>query len=130
MKRKIVFAQKPGSFGIRGLAGLHDRAIFVGKPCPGDQGGGIIADMELAGGNAIAVRKVDADGKPVRNWGQCPLTTKNGQANVTLEGDGALVPLAMLEVAIFVDVPDVQPAKQPDIEQTAKPIPAQPKGGK
>jgi hypothetical protein len=36
----------------------------------------------------------------------------------------------MLEVAIFVDVPDVQPAKQPDVEQPAKPIPAQPKGGK
>jgi len=137
LKRKIKLIRKPASLQIAGVARLQEHAIYVGMPCPADQGGGFVADMELVGGSTIAIRKVDDKGQPVRRFGKCPLTNRSGNS-MDIEGDGVLVAMSALEGVVFEDVPEEPKQKQaglgglgnaPDLDPPpAKPIQAQPRG--
>ena len=133
MKRRVTMFRKEKTIVVPGVAKADVPVVYVGMECPVPMnGGGYVGEMELvANGTAILIRKVDAKGAPLRNFGT--LSNDKGKT-AKFEGDWTIFPLSKTLGCVGEDVPEqppkVQaPANTPDQDPPpAKPIAAQPKG--
>ena len=144
MKRRVTMFRKEKTFAVPGVALAGQPIVYVGMECPVPMnGGGYVGEMELvANGTAILIRKVDAKGASLRNFGT--LSNDKGKT-ARFEGDWTIFPLSKTLGCVGEDVPEQPTAKHGEkclepgkdvivdglksVDPTiAKPIAAQPKG--
>ena len=120
-QKRIVYIQKQQGKTIMGIGQTAARYLVEGMELPADRGGGKIGSMELLG-DLVYIKKVDAAGKPLRNFGSVAMP-RNLQRQ--LIADGVAFPVSLTEGILFVeeDVPETKPV-QTQAELAAQDPPA------
>jgi hypothetical protein len=98
MRRRVTFLRVPKGSHVQGIYGAKTDYINEGDAADVNQGGGRIGRMEMAGG-VLYFRKVDATGKPHRDYGTVAI---RGGKRITLKADGVAVSAQGYQV-LFVD---------------------------
>jgi hypothetical protein len=106
MGKRVVFVRVPTGSKLQGIHGADTQYLVEGQEAKGNEGGGRIGRMELAGGQ-LYIRKVDKDGKPWRDFGTVAV---RGDKKVPLIADGIAVS-AQGYVVVFNDEKDEQKGK-------------------
>jgi hypothetical protein len=105
--KKVKFLRVPSSSVVRGIySGATGGGYVVpGDACNPNEGGGFLSSVDFAGG-FLYFRKVDKDGKPLRNYGVASI---KGDRKANIEGDGVAV-AAEGFVIVFDDEKEAQKA--------------------
>lgn len=114
-EQRIIFLKKPKGSSIMGIT--QGEYVVDGMAIGAEKGGGKISSMVLKDG-MIYIRKVDAEGKPCRNFGSVALPGSQGQ-NKPLIADGVAFPALPGMVLLFEDV------EAADAEAPARPAQVQ-----
>lgn len=118
--KKVKFLRVPSGSKVRGIyASTSSGYIVPGEPCCPNEGGGFIGDITFDGG-FLHFRKVDKDGKPMRDYGVASI---KGERKAQIVGDAVAISADGF-VIVFDEENEPQAAKPvPDAsEQPAKPI--------
>jgi hypothetical protein len=130
MKRRVLMFRKQSHDTIQGICRSGGDVVYTGQPCTVDakHGGGFVGEMELVGGSAILIRKVDAQGEPLRNFGSLAMSTAGRGKIKPFVADGVLFPLSETRGVLFEDVDDRRKsedegpkASMPDCARCGKP---------
>jgi len=114
-QKRIVYIQKQQGKTIMGIGQTAARYLVEGMELPADRGGGKIGSMELLG-DLVYIKKIDAEGKPLRNFGSVAMP-RNLQRQ--LIADGVAFPVSLTEGILFVEenVEDFDPPPAKPIQQ-------------
>jgi hypothetical protein len=121
-QQRIIFLKKQKGTSIMGITQLD--FVVEGQQLAAERGGGRIGSMVLKDG-MIYVRKVDAEGKPHRQFGAVAMS---GGKVKQLVADGIAFPAHLAAGMLFDDVEDeiAEPAKPAEPKPEVDPPPAKP----
>lgn len=124
MKRRVRFIKIPKGTRVQGVFGGATEYVREGDEVGGNQGGGFIGPMELVGGT-LHIKKVDAEGKPYRNFGQ---VSGRGTGATSNGADTRNIPLLVDAVSVsaagFTVLYDEEADAAPTVQDppSAKPV--------